>query len=202
MSSVGAHWPTNTLALCFPIIWSVADTPMAVTAAQRNVSDGHLAVCDSMDFAICPSVCSLRTADAIAMSKSPGLCRDERPRRDGPGTSPFLSTCAPVDAVPPCRFRLRNLSRGDFERRSNDLETIRYANDFTAVTRELFRRASEATLVGGSSRKAIRLSSPRWRSMLRCRRGGTHGEGRSRSTSSHRTRARAPDRRCERSTCP
>ena len=56
MSSVGAHWPTNTLALCFPIIWSVAEAPMAVMAAQRNVSDGNLAVCDSMDFAICPSV--------------------------------------------------------------------------------------------------------------------------------------------------
>ncbi len=34
----------------------------------------------------------------------------------------------------PCRFRLRNLSRGDCERRSNDLETIRCADDFTAVT--------------------------------------------------------------------
>src|SRR4029450_2867048 len=99
MSSVGAHWPTNTLALCFPIIWSVAEAPMAVIAAQRNVSDGNLAVCDSMDFAICPSVCSRRTADAIAMCGLLRLCRDEGPRRDGPGTSPFLSTCAPVDAV-------------------------------------------------------------------------------------------------------
>ena len=34
----------------------------------------------------------------------------------------------------PSRFRLRNLSRGDCERRSNDLETIRCADDFTAVT--------------------------------------------------------------------
>ena len=51
MSSVGAHWPTNTLALRFPIIWNVAEAPMAATAAQRNVSDGSLAVCASMDFA-------------------------------------------------------------------------------------------------------------------------------------------------------
>src|SRR6185436_1404783 len=85
MSSVGAHWPTNTLALCFPIIWSVVEAPMAVIAAQRNVSDGNLAVCDSMAFAICPSVCFRRTADAIAMCSLLRLCRDEGPRRDGPG---------------------------------------------------------------------------------------------------------------------
>ena len=72
---------------------------MAVIAAQTNVSDGNLAVCDSMDFAICPPVCSRRSADAIAMCSLVRLCRGERRRRDGPGTSLFLSTCAPVDAV-------------------------------------------------------------------------------------------------------
>src|SRR5688500_2506319 len=79
MSSVGAQWPTNTLTLAFPMIWSAAEAPMAVTAAQSSVSDGNFAVCASMDFAIWPSVCSGRTADAIVMRSLLRLCRDERP---------------------------------------------------------------------------------------------------------------------------
>jgi hypothetical protein len=47
---------------------------------------------------------------------------------------------------------------GDFERRSNDLETILFANDFTAATANPSGELSKRRLVGWSSRKAIRLS--------------------------------------------
>jgi hypothetical protein len=180
---------------------------MAVTAAQKNVSDGNLAVCDSIDFAICPSVCSRHTADAIAMCQSPAALPRRTSQTGWSGDLRFYQHAFYQHAgqwtrFRSCRFRLRNLSRGDCEQRSNDLETTRHANDFTAVTRELFRRASEATAREWLVEEAIRLLSPRWRSMVRCRCCGTHGGGRNRSTSSHRTRARAPGRRCARSTCP
>jgi hypothetical protein len=82
--------------------------------------------------------------------------------------------------------------------------STRYLTQFTRAVSKVpgFATGEAEAARGGASTKAIRLSSPRWRNMLRRRCGGTHGEGRSRSTSRHRTRARAPGRRCARSTCP
>src|SRR5688572_9189041 len=148
MSSVGAHWPTNTLALCFPLIWSVAEAPMAVIAAQRNVSDGNLAVCDSVDFAICPSVCSRRTADAIAMCRLLGSATTNVPDVMVRGRLRFYQHACQWTRFGPSRFRFRHLSSGDCEQCSNDLE-ISVMRTNHAITRELFRRASEATARGG-----------------------------------------------------
>ena len=44
MRSVGAHWPTKTLACLLPIICSVADVAMDAAAAHKKVSDGNFAV--------------------------------------------------------------------------------------------------------------------------------------------------------------
>jgi hypothetical protein len=47
----------SELACFCPLIWSVSDVAIDPTAAQRNQSDGILAVCCSMDLATVPSVC-------------------------------------------------------------------------------------------------------------------------------------------------
>jgi hypothetical protein len=63
----------NKLTCRLPNICSDADAVMAATAIHRNVSDGSLAVCSSMDFATRPSACAdgLSRANSVAMRVPP-----------------------------------------------------------------------------------------------------------------------------------
>jgi len=51
------HTEGNRRVCRLPLIWSVKDVAIDPTAAQRNQSEGTLAVCCSIIFATGPSVC-------------------------------------------------------------------------------------------------------------------------------------------------
>ena len=137
MSSVGAHSAHELAQRCtsYHRRWSVADTPMAATTAvQERVLDSDWSSAIRWTSRSAPSRCPVRPADAIAMCEvSCGSARTKRPRRDRSGDSPFHRHARHGRGSDHVVFRLRNLSGGDCERRWNDIKTIRYANDFTAV---------------------------------------------------------------------
>ena len=61
MSNVGAHCPTNVLACRLPLIWSFKDVAIDPTAAQRNQSEGTLAVCCSIILKMQPAILKKRS---------------------------------------------------------------------------------------------------------------------------------------------
>ena len=85
---------------------------MAVIAAQRNVSDGNLAVCDSMDFAICLSVCCVVLRMPLPCVVSCGSVATNVPDVMARGRLRCLSTCAPVDAVRTISFSSQESTEG------------------------------------------------------------------------------------------
>ncbi len=149
---------------------------MAVIADHKNVSDGNLAVCDSIDFAICLPRVPVVLRMHLPCVVSCGSAATNVPDVIVWGRLRFYQHARHWTRFGPSRFRFRNLSRGDCERRSNDLQTIRCADDFAAATARTletcFRRSDSSWVVFEEGDQAVVTTR---RSMLRCRRGGTHG---------------------------